>query len=208
MTNLRIPGPTPLPQDVLAVGRVDAAAQVVGEEAAARGAGSSAAITDELKHFYQTQNDLLILTASGTGAMEAAVVNLLSPGERAMVVSIGNFGDRFAEIARKFGVDLVKVDFPPSQAADPDDIARRLDADPAITTVIVTHNETSTGVTNDLEAIARVVKDRDRLLIVDGISSVASIDLKTDAWGCDVVLTGSPKGCMSRDTDPAARWPC
>jgi aspartate aminotransferase-like enzyme len=129
--------------------------------------------------------------------MEAAVVNTLSPGERAMLISIGNFGDRFAAIARAFGVDVVKVDFAPSQAVDADEIARRLDADPAITTVIVTHNETSTGVTNPLERIARVVKERDKLLIVDGISSVGSIDLKADAWGCDIVLSGSQKGWMA-----------
>lgn len=190
--NLRIPGPTPLPPDVLA----SQTKQMVNHRGPEFGE-IIGRITDELKHFYQTQNDLLILTGSGTGAMEAAVVNLLSPGERAMVVSIGNFGDRFAQIASKFGVDVVKVDFPPSQAVEPEEIARKLDADPNITTVIVTHNETSTGVTNDLESIARLVKARGKLLIVDGISSVGSIDLKTDEWGCDVVLSGSQKGWMA-----------
>jgi len=189
---LRIPGPTPLPPDVLA----SQTKQMINHRGSEFGE-LIGHVTQELKHFYQTQNDLLILTGSGTGAMEAAVVNTLSPGERAMLISIGNFGDRFAEIARKFGVDVVKVDFPPSQAVDPDEIARRLEADPAITTVIVTHNETSTGVTNPLEPIARVVKERDKLLIVDGISSVGSIDLRTDAWGCDVVLSGSQKGWMA-----------
>jgi len=154
-------------------------------------------VTHQLQYFYQTDNDLLILTGSGTGAMEAAVANFLSPGERVMVVSIGNFGDRFAGIAKAFGTDVVKVNFEPGTAADPEDIGRRLDADPAITTVIMTHNETSTGVTNPLEAIARVVKARDKLLIVDGISSVGSIEVKTDAWGCDVVLSGSQKGWMA-----------
>ena len=190
--NLRIPGPTPLPPDVLA----SQTKQMINHRGPEFGELISR-VTDELKHFYQTENDLFVLTGSGTGAMEAAVVNTLSPGERAMVVSIGNFGDRFAEIVRKFGVDLVKVDFPPSQAADPDEIARRLDADTSITTVIVTHNETSTGVTNDLETIARVVKERGKLLIVDGISSVGSIDLKADDWGCDIVLSGSQKGWMA-----------
>ena len=97
--------------------------------------------------------------------MEAAVTNFLSPGERVMCVSIGNFGERFAKIAQAFGTDLVKVNFDPGTAADPDEIARRLDADRGITTVIVTHNETSTGVTNPLESIASVVKARDKLLI-------------------------------------------
>lgn len=190
--NLRIPGPTPLPPEVLrALSR-----QMINH----RGpefASLIAEVTEQLKYFFQTENDLLILTGSGTGAMEAAIVNTLSPGERILAVSIGNFGDRFAEIALRFGVDVVKLDFPMGQAADPAEIGRKLDADPAITTVLVTHNETSTGVTNDLEAIARVVKERDKLLIVDGISSVGSIEVKTDAWGCDIVLSGSQKGWMA-----------
>ena len=190
--NLRIPGPTPLPPDVLA----SQSKQMINHRGPEFGE-IIARVTDDLKHFYQTENDLLILTGSGTGAMEAAVVNTLSPGERVMAISIGNFGDRFTEIARKFGVDVVKVEFPPSRAADPDEIAARLDADPAITSVIVTHNETSTGVTNPLETIARVVKERDKLLIVDAVSSVGSIDLKTDDWDCDVVLSGSQKGWMA-----------
>ena len=189
---LRIPGPTPLPPEVLA----SQSKQMINHRGKEFGE-IIARVTNELKHFFQTENDLLILTGSGTGAMEAAVVNMLSPGERTMLVSIGNFGERFTQIASKFGVDVVKVEFPASQAADPDEIARKLDADPAITTVIVTHNETSTGVTNPLEPIARVAKDRDKLLIVDGVSSVGSIDLKTDAWGCDVVLSGSQKGWMA-----------
>lgn len=190
--NLRIPGPTPLPPSVLeAIGK-----QMINH----RGpefAEIIAEVTDQLKYFYQTEHDLLILTASGTGAMEAAVVNLHSPGEKVMCVSIGNFGDRFTEIARKFGLDVTKVEIPAGQAADPDDIGRQLDANPGITSVLVTHNETSTGVTNELEAIARVVKSRGKLLVVDGISSVGSIDVKTDAWDCDVVLSGSQKGWMA-----------
>ncbi len=192
MGNLRIPGPTPLPPDVLA----SQSKQMINHRGPEFGE-LIGRVTDDLKHFFQTENDLLILTGSGTGAMEAAVVNTLSPGERVMAISIGNFGDRFTEIARKFGCDVVKVEFPPSQAADPDEIARKLDADPAITTVIVTHNETSTGVTNPLKEIARVVKERDKLLIVDGVSSVGSIDVKTDEWGCDVLLSGSQKGWMA-----------
>jgi aspartate aminotransferase-like enzyme len=190
--NLRIPGPTPLPPEV----REALKKQMINH----RGpefASIIAEVTDQLKYFFQTKNDLFIVTGSGTGVMEAAIVNMLSAGERIMAVSIGNFGDRFAEIARRFGLEVTKLDFPAGTAADPDEIGRRLDADPGITTVLVTHNETSTGVTNDLERIARVVKRREKLLIVDGISSVGSIDLKTDAWDCDVVLSGSQKGWMA-----------
>jgi len=192
MVNLRIPGPTPLPPSVLEAmkrqminHRGPDFAKIIGE------------VTEQLKYFYQTENDVFILTSSGTGAMEAAVVNMCSPGEKVMSISIGNFGDRFAEIATRFGLDVTKVSYEAGQAADPDDIARRLDADPGITTVILTHNETSTGVTNDLQALAKVVKSRDKLLIVDGISSVGSIEVKTDEWDIDVLLSGSQKGWMA-----------
>lgn len=190
--NLRIPGPTPLPpqvRDALQGQMINHRGREFGE--------ILAEVTEQLQHFFQTENDLLILTGSGTGAMEAAVANMLSPGERALAVSIGNFGDRFATIARAFGVDLAKLDFPAGHAADPDAVASALDADPSITTVLLTHNETSTGVTNPLGALARVVKEHEKLLIVDAISSVGSIDLQTDAWGCDVVLSCSQKGWMA-----------
>ncbi len=189
--NLRIPGPTPLPPQVQEA--------LQGQMINHRGREFGTLIhevTEGLQHFFQTANDLLIMTGSGTGIMEAAIVNTLSPGEQVLAVSIGNFGDRFASIARAFGVKVTKVDFPGGQAADPDMVAKALDANPSITTVLVTHNETSTGVTNPLEPIAKVVKAYDKLLIVDGISSVASVDLPTDAWGCDVVLSGSQKGWM------------
>src|SRR5689334_20345626 len=163
MVNLRIPGPTPLPDSVL-----ESMKRQMINHRGPEFAQLIAEVTDQLKYFYQTENDLLILTASGTGAMEASVVNTLSPGEKIMVISIGNFGDRFAEIATRFGCDVTKVAIEAGKAADPDDIARRLDADPAITTVIMTHNETSTGVTNPLQALAKVVKERGKLLIVDG----------------------------------------
>ncbi len=188
---LRVPGPTPLPDAVReAMGR-----QMINH----RGpefAELIGRVTARLKVFFQTTNDLILLTASGTGALEAAVVNTLSPGDRVLAISIGVFGDRFAEIARVFGADVVPLSFTPGQAADPAAVARMLETSGPFRAVLVTHNETSTGVTNDLEAIARAVHQTDALLIVDGISSVGSIDLKTDAWGCDLVLSGSQKGWM------------
>lgn len=189
--NLRIPGPTPLPPEV----REALQGQMINHRGRDFGRIIHE-IHEQLQHFFQTENDILILTGSGTGAMEAAVVNMLSPGEKVLAVSIGNFGDRFASIANAFGAAVTKLDFQGGHAAEPDAIARALDADPAITTVLVTHNETSTGVTNPIEEIARVVKTRDKLLIVDGISSVGSVDIKTDAWGCDVLLSCSQKGWM------------
>jgi aspartate aminotransferase-like enzyme len=153
-------------------------------------------VTHRLKAFFQTSSDILVLTGSGTGALEAAVVNVLSPGDRVLAVTIGAFGDRFAEIAELFGAEVVRLAFPPGQAADPSKVAEALDRLGPFKAVLVTHNETSTGVTNDLEAISRIVTPTSALLLVDAISSLSSIDLKTDAWGCDLVLSGSQKGWM------------
>lgn len=191
MVQLRIPGPTPMPDAVReALGR-----QMINH----RGpefADLVERVTRRLKPFFQTTNDLLLLTASGTAALEAAIVNTLSPGDRVLAVSIGVFGDRFAEIARAYGADIVPLSFEPGQPADPQAVVRALETGGPFKAVLVTHNETSTGVTNDLEAIARVVRQTDALLLVDAISSVGSIEIKADEWGCDVVLSGSQKGWM------------
>ena len=187
--NLRIPGPTPCPPEVLeAMGR-----QMINH----RGpefADLLARLTSGLQTLFQTKNDVLILTTSGTGAMEAAVVNTLSPGDRVLNVSIGAFGDRFANIAETYGVDVVRMEVEWGKAASPDEIEKALAADPAIKAVLVTHNETSTGVTNDLEAIAKVVRRFDKLLVVDAVSSLGSIPLPVDEWGVDVAVTASQKG--------------
>ena len=191
MTNLRIPGPTPCPPEVL---------QAVGSPMVDHRGKHFAAIiqrtAERLKDFFRTEGDVLILSASGTGGMEAAVVNTLSPGDKVLVVSIGAFGDRFAAIAETYGAQVTMLPYEWGQAADPRDVRRALADDPAIKAVLVTHNETSTGVTNPLQEIARVVRDADRLLLVDAISSLGAIPLDTDAWGLDVVVTGSQKGWM------------
>jgi len=191
MENLRIPGPTPCPPEVLrAMSR-----QMVnhrGEEFI----GILNGVTDKLKQLFQTKNDLLVLTGSGTGGLEATVINTLSPGDRVLCVSIGAFGDRFAQIAETFGADVVSLNFEWGQPADPDAIRRSLQADSKIKAVLVTHNETSTGVTNDLAAISSVVKEFDKLLLVDAISSLGSINLPVDEWHCDVAISGSQKGWM------------
>ena len=111
-------------------------------------------------------------------------------------VSIGVFGDRFANIAQQFGAKVVPLKFEWGKAADPDALRQALKADPEIKAVMVTHNETSTGVTNDLKALSTVVKEFDKLLMVDAISSLGSIELPVDDWHCDVVVTGSQKGWM------------
>jgi aspartate aminotransferase-like enzyme len=153
-------------------------------------------VTQKMKQVFQTKNDLYLLTGSGTGGLEAAVVNMLSPKDKVLSVSIGVFGDRWANIAKTFGAEVVKLDFEWGKAADPDAVNKAIKANPDIKAVLVTHNETSTGVTNDLEAISKLVKGAGKLLLVDAISSLSSIDLPVDKWGCDVVVTGSQKGWM------------
>jgi len=189
--NLRTPGPTPIPPAVR-----EALARDMVDHRGPEFTAALGEITASLKDFFRTRNDVLIFTGSGTGGLEAAVANLFSPGERVLVVSIGYFGDRFDRIARAFGVDTVKLSFEMGEAADPAAVARALGEHPEVTSVLVTHNETSTGTTNDLRAIAEVVRAADKLLVVDGISSIGSIPLETDAWGCDVVISGSQKSWM------------
>ena len=152
--------------------------------------------TDGLNWVFGVSSDVLTVTASGTGGLEAAVVNVLSPGDRVLAVSIGVFGNRLASIAETYGAEVVRYELEWGAAAAADEVARRLDADPSIKAVLVTHNETSTGVTNPLGEIAAVVRERDPLLIVDGVSSVSSIPCPAERWGIDVLVSGSQKGWM------------
>jgi len=154
----------------------------------------------ELRDWLGTDGDVLVLTASGTGAMEAALVNVLSPGDRVLAVSVGVFGERFASIARAHGADVTMLEFPLGEAVDPGVLAEALAGDPGYRAVLVTHNETSTGVTNDLAAIAGVVKasgEGSPLLIVDAVSSLGALEFRMDEWGCDVVVSCSQKAFMA-----------
>lgn len=189
--NLRIPGPTPCPDYVL-----EAMSRQMINHRGPEFRDLNFRVTENLKKVFQTSNDVLTLTGSGTGAMEAAVVNVLSPGDQVLSVSVGVFGDRFAQIAEAFGASVTRISFTWGTAADPDAIRDSLKANPNVKAVLLTHNETSTGVTNDMQAISRVVKDAGKLLIVDAISSLSSLPFLTDKWGCDVVISGSQKGYM------------
>ncbi len=190
--NLRIPGPTPCPPAVLqAVGR-----QMVNH----RGPAFRELIqrvTAGLKQVFRTENDVLTLTTSGTGGLEAAVANFFSPGDAVLVVVTGVFGRRWADIAAAYGLKVVRLDLPVGEVPTPDQLQDALDANPEVRAVCITHNETSTGVMVDLPALARVVKGAGKLLLVDAVSSLGCIPLETDAWGCDVVVTASQKGLMS-----------
>ena len=189
---LRIPGPTPCPDDVLQA----MTKQMVNHRGKEFGELLQRT-TEQLKGIFQTKNDLLILTGSGTGGLEAAVVNTLSPGDKVLSVSIGAFGDRFADIAEQFGAQVTRLNFEWGTAADRQAVHQALKADASLSAMLVTHNETSTGVTNDLASVSSLVKEFDLLLLVDGISSVGSINLPADEWGCDVVVTASQKGFMT-----------
>jgi aspartate aminotransferase-like enzyme len=191
MENLRIPGPTPLPEEVLQ----SMTKQMINHRGPEFGQMLNE-ITGELKQLFQTKADIFLLTGSGTGGLETAIVNVLSPGDKVLSVSIGVFGERFAAIAQQFGAEVVPLSFEWGKAADPDAVRQALNSEPEIKAVLVTHNETSTGVTNDLAAISSVVKEFDKLLVVDAISSLGSINMPVDDWHVDVAITGSQKGWM------------
>jgi len=154
------------------------------------------AITAKLKQAFQTKGDVFVLTASGTGGLEAAVVNTLSPGDKVLSLANGFFGDRFADLAEEYGAEVIRLNFEWGKPVDPDAAEEALKANANIKTVLVTHNETSTGLTNDIKEISAVVKKFDKLLLVDAISSLGCINLPTDDWNCDIVVTASQKGWM------------
>ena len=189
--NLRIPGPTPLPPTVIA-----AQSQEMINHRGPEFAELIDRVTRGLKRWFKTEHDLYLFPGSGTGGLEAGVVNCFSPDDHVLAVSIGVFGDRFASVASAFGLEVTKygVDF--GQAADPTHIGHLLDQHPDIKGVLVTHNETSTGVTNDIAAISRAIGGR-ALLLVDGVSAIGALPFENDAWGVDVAITGSQKAWMS-----------
>jgi aspartate aminotransferase-like enzyme len=191
--NLRIPGPTPIPPEVAA-----ALSRPMINHRGPEFAAILGRVTEQLQFFFQTSQPVLGFPASGSGAMEAAIVNSFSPGDAVLAVTIGAFGNRLARVAETFGLRVTRLEIPWGQAADPDEVARKLDELPEARGVLVTHNETSTGVTNDLRAIARAVRARrsDALIVVDAVSSLGCVDLQMDAWDLDVVFTGSQKGWM------------
>ncbi|MEA2548681.1 MAG: hypothetical protein QOE42_1279 [Chloroflexota bacterium] len=192
--NLRIPGPTALPPSVREAG----GRQMInhrGPEFAAM----LARILDGMKPFFGTTSDVVMLTCAGSGGLETAIVNTLSPGDRVLAVSIGSFGDRFAKIARIYGADVTKIEVEWGQAADPTVVREALRANPAPRAVLLTHNETSTGVMNPIGELAAVVREEspDSLILVDSVSGLGAVPFEMDAWGVDVVVTGSQKAWMA-----------
>jgi aspartate aminotransferase-like enzyme len=192
--NLRIPGPTALPPSVREAG----GRQMVnhrGDEFKAL----TKRVEASMKPFFGTEHDVILLTCAGTGGLEAAVVNVLSPGDPVLAVTMGAFGDRFAKVAEVYGAAVTKLEVEWGQAPEAAAVQEAAAAIPGLKAVLLTHNETSTGVTSDIAALAAAVRDAapDALVLVDGISALGAVPFAMDAWGCDLVVTGSQKAWMS-----------
>jgi aspartate aminotransferase-like enzyme len=188
---LMAPGPTPVPPEVLAAG----AAPVIHH----RGPDFRELMLRTLARLQEvcrTKNDVLLFTASGSGAFESAIVNLFSPGERVLVVTAGAFGDRWCSMATAYGADVQELRYAWGETPQPDDLRARLDETGADVVVLV-HSETSTGVVAEVQALARTARDANALVLVDAVSSLGAVPLDTDAWSLDVVVAGSQKALMT-----------
>ncbi len=189
---LRTPGPTPCPPQALQA----MSKQMINHRGKEFGQILNS-VTEKLKQVFQTKADVFLLTASGTGGLEAAIVNTLSPGDKVLSLTNGVFSNRFADIAEQYGAEVNRLAFEWGEPVSPEAVREALSTDSDIKAVLVTHNETSTGVTSDLKEISSVVKEFEKLLLVDAVSSLGSIDLPVDDWRCDIVVTCSQKGWMA-----------
>jgi len=192
--NLRVPGPTVLPPEVMAI-QASPMINHRGPEFAA----IVKRVSQRLQYFFQTASPVMTFPAVGTGGQESAIVNLFSPNDHVVAITIGNFGERIAKIADTYSLNVTRIVFPWGQAADLNVVEERLKALPPFRGVIMTHNETSTGVTNDVQALSALVRriSPDALIVVDAVSSLGSVPLEMDLWDIDVVFTGSQKGWMT-----------
>ena len=186
------PGPTPVPPEVLAV-----MAEPVVHHRGPDFARTYERVLARLKEVFRTDDDVLLFTASGTGAFESAVANLVDPGERHLVVSAGNFGERWAEMVAAYGAELVHLRLPWGETPAPEALAAELERSGPVKAVYLVHSETSTGVVADVEALARVAKDAGAIVVVDAVSSLGAVPLETAAWSIDVVVSGSQKALMA-----------
>jgi aspartate aminotransferase-like enzyme len=186
------PGPTPVPPEVLA-----ALAEPVVHHRGPDYRELFGECLERLRSVYCTSADVLVFTSSGTGAMESAVANLCSPGERVVVVSAGAFGERWRNLASAYGADVQAVEYEWGETPRPEDLAAKLDEAGGAKAVFLTHSETSTGVVADVQALAAAAKAGGALVVVDAVSSLGAVSLETDAWGLDVVASGSQKALMT-----------
>jgi aspartate aminotransferase-like enzyme len=213
--DLRIPGPTPVPPRVM-----QAMHRAMIPHRGAEFRQLHRDLIRKLKQLHGTEGDIFVMPGSGSLGWEAAIVNTLSPGDRVLAFVTGDFGDRFAAMAERFGVSVTRVGVEPGQAADEDVVRRGLETTPDVRAVLYTWNETSTGVMNPLQKIAPIVRDHGALLFVDAVSAAAALPLRMDEWGADVVLSGSQKawmcppglaiiavGTRARDAESSAGYP-
>jgi serine---pyruvate transaminase len=188
---LLTPGPTPVPPEVLA-----ALAEPVIHHRARDYREIYERCLARLGEVYRTQNDVLMFTTSGTGAFESAVANLTTPGDRQLVLSAGNFGERWAGMVKAFGAELVHVKLEWGETPEPEDLRAALAEAGEVRVVYLTHSETSTGVVCDVQSLAAVAKEAGALVVVDAVSSLGAVPVETDGWDLDVVVSGSQKALM------------
>ncbi|MBC7319281.1 alanine--glyoxylate aminotransferase family protein [bacterium] len=187
-----IPGPTPVPDSVLRKmampminHRGKEFAQVLKN------------VTEKMKKVYLTESDVILLTASGSGGMESAVVNFLSPGDKAIFCVTGAFGDRWAKMGQVYGADVIRIDIPLGEGVTIDVLEDTLKKNPGVKAVYITHNETSTAITNDLSKVGEIAHRYGAIVAVDAVSSLGAIELRMDEWQLDVVVTASQKALMT-----------
>jgi len=189
---LMTPGPTEVPETSLL-----GMARQMGHHRTPEFRGLLAEVFVGLKYVFATENDVIVLASSGTGAMEAAVVNLVPRGGTAIVLESGKFAERWRKICETFGIEVVRYEVPWGEVFDPAEVARLLEQHPDTTAVFATLLETSTGMGHDIETIGRIVAPGKALLVVDGISGVGAMECRTDAWGIDVLAVGAQKALMT-----------
>jgi len=190
--HLLTPGPTPVPPEVLT-----ALAQPIVHHRTPDFRPIYERTLARLRDVFRTETEVLLFGSAGTGAMESAVANLCSPGERVLVVSAGSFGERWRAIATAYGADVEALEYAWGEIPLADDVASRLEALGGAKAVFLTHSETSTGVVCDLQALAAAVNEAGALSVVDAVSSLGAVPLETDAWALDVVVSGSQKALMT-----------
>jgi aspartate aminotransferase-like enzyme len=185
------PGPTPVPEETLlelakpvTYHRTPEQKQILSE------------VLEDLKYVYQTKNDVIVLTSSGTGGMEAAVSNVLSLGKKAILLTAGRWGERWRGIMKGFGIEVVSVEMPYGRAIPPAQLEDALAKHPDAVAVFTTLSETATGVGHDVEAFGKIVAKTPALLVVDGISGLGAMECRTDDWHIDICVSGSQKALM------------
>jgi aspartate aminotransferase-like enzyme len=190
-TRLFTPGPVEIPARIL-----QALGQVPPHHRTEDFRKTLTGVLGELQWLHGTTGDVFLLAASGTGAMEAAVVNVMAPGQRALAVGGGKFGERWSAILGAYGVAHEKLELGWGESVDPAEVERRLKADASLAVVFATYSETSTGALHDIESLAKITRALGRRLVIDAVTGIGVHPLPQDAWGIDVVVCGSQKGMM------------